>query len=68
MWYALTCKMTQLHSPNIRQHRKYVKTNVGASENYKIDLAIHRISTAQAIQDFQPYFILITSKAWQLMS
>lgn len=52
IWYALTCKMTQLHSPNIRQHGKYVKTNVGASENYKIVLAIHRISTAQSVQDF----------------
>lgn len=31
--YALTCKMTQAHSPNRRQHGKYVKTNVGAREN-----------------------------------
>lgn len=62
IWYALTCKMTQLHGLNIRQHGKYLKTNVGATKNYKIILASHRISTAQSIQDFEPYLILIMSK------
>lgn len=36
IWYALTCQMTPLHCPNARQHGKYVKTHVGATENYKL--------------------------------
>lgn len=57
IWYALTCKMTELHGPHIRQHGKYLKTKI-----FKIILASHRIATAQSIQDFEPYLILITNK------
>lgn len=43
--------MTQLRSLSTRQDGRYLKTNVGAGENYKIVRPIHRISTAQSIQD-----------------